>query len=605
MAQTKQNVRADGQAVFLGGANSGLDPALLGESQFAWGVNTTVRGGSIGPRPGFTKRTPVFDTTPNETAFQSGGKFQGASIHEGVEGNSVILSMVGGRLFVIEPDGAWNATQETPGTSNDDPNFPTSDSVNFQQAEFWTVVQNNLDAPIIYGDGSTRRAASLCCDEVPAGQHMAYGNGRLWLSKDRGYIAGDLVGSSSGGRPDKRDAILKFTENTFIAEGGSFALPINAGSVTGMEFISNLDTVLGEGDLVIFSRSGGFITQVPSDRTAWQNLNYPVQRYAIPVGAVSDRAIVNVNGDLYYRSPDGIRSLVLARREYGSPGNTPISEEVDRALKFDAPDLLHYSSAVLFDNRLLMTAVPQRTSIGAYHRGIVSLDFAPESFSGQTTAPAYDGMWTGLKFLQLVEGSFNGTSRCFVFVENEAGLIELWEIEKGAIVDNDGTDEQRIEWFFETRRFDFDSSWERKSLDRLELWLKDVRGTVDISTYFKPDESANWYAWKTWQEAAKEQFCDSDAVNGCIGIDPYNASYRPRVVLSNPQTTCEDLGNDKPINRGYTYQFRVQGTGSTRVSRIRAFCDVETEDIYRACPPETATQSTDATCPLDDYLAIP
>jgi len=398
--------------------------------------------------------------------------------------------------------------------------------------------------------------------------------------------------------------VLKFTENTFIAEGGSFALPINAGAVTGMEFISNLDTVLGEGDLVIFSQSGGFITQVPSDRTEWQNLNYPVQRYAIPVGAVSDRAIVNVNGDLYYRSPDGIRSLVLARREYGSPGNTPISEEVDRALKYDAPDLLKYGSAVLFDNRLLMTAVPQRTSLGAYHRGIVSLDFAPESFSGQNTAPAYDGMWTGLKFLQLIEGNFNGKSRCFVFIENEAGLIELWEIEKDAFVDNDGTSDQRIEWFFESRRYNFESAWERKSLDRLELWLKDVRGTVDINTYFRPDESANWYAWQTWQEAAKDTFCDSDALSGCIGFDPYNPSYRPRVVLGNPTKTCEDLGVDKPVNRGYAYQFRIQGTGSARISRIRAFCNVETEDVYKACPPSVAVQSTDATCPLDEYLAI-
>jgi len=604
MAQKNQNVRTAGQASFLGGANSGLAPQLLGDNGYSWGVNTTLRGGAIGPRPGYLKQTLSFDSETTDTRFSSGGRFQGAGIHENPDGKSVILVMVAGRLFSIEPCRDNKTVEVTPGTTNEDVNHSTADRATFQQAEDWTIVQNNIDAPIIYGNGASRRSTPMKGREVPTGLMMAYGNGRVWVSKGRSYVAGDLVGSSSGSGVERRDAVLRFTENDYLAEGGAFRLP-TTGDITGMKFVSNLDTALGDGDLIVFSRKGGYAVSVPTDRTLWKNLDYPAQRSAVPIGAVSGDSIVNVNGDLYYRSPDGLRSLVFARRQFGTPGNTPISEEVDRAFQFDAPHFLDYSSAVLFDNRYLCTCTPQKSSIGVHHKGLVALDFAPVSFMGQTSRPVYDGMWTGVNILKIMTGSFDQEEKCFAIVESASGTIEVWEITKDATTDFDGTNYDRIQWFFETRAYNFASNYERAALDRFEPWLTDIGGQVDITVYSRPDTSANWYLWKTWQESAKDTFCSGENdSNGCQTITPYNLSYRPRRSIGSPSEDCENLDPKKPVSRGYSFQFRVQVTGQAQIPQIRAFCNIETEDRYRACPPETATQTTDNTCPLEDYLTI-
>jgi len=601
VAQTRQNVRTDGQSTFLGGANSGVRPFLVGEGQYSWGVNTTMRGGSIGPRPGYHKKTLNFESTTTESRFETGGFFQGAGVHEAGK-DSVLLAMVGGRLFSIEPCRNFKVAEVTPGNGSD-VNMSTRPRAYFQQAEDWTVVQNGLDAPIIYGTGSVRRAAPLTNDEVPSGEAMAYGNGRLWVSKDRGYVAGDLVGSSSGTVPTRRDAVLQFTENTFIAEGGAFALPVNAGAVTGMHFISNLDTVLGDGELVVFSRDGGFVTQVPTDRTLWKDLSYPVQRFAVPAGAVSENAIVNVNGDLYYRSPDGIRSLVFARRQFGSAGNTPISQEVNRALAWESPLLDSYASAVLFENRLLMTSAPQRSTRGVHHRALISMDFAPLAFSGQTSRPAYDGMWTGLNVLQIVVGSFGDEQRCFVFAENASNEVEIWEVQKDVHCDNDGSD-KRIEWFFETRAMAFGSQFEQKKLSTFDLWLEDLRGEADLSVYSRPDASPNWNLWHSWEHRSKAKNC-SDQEDGCFSLKTYQSSYRPRVQISTPPQSCNDLGDIKaPTDLGYTFQVRVKGTGDFRVSNFRLFADIVTEEPYKKCPTTSATESVDSNCPLSDFVAM-
>lgn len=112
------------------------------------------------------------------------------------------------------------------------------------------------------------------------------------------------------------DAVLKFTENTYLNEGGSFATPTNAGPITALSVMSTLDSGVGEGDLVVFTKNSAFATTVPSDRTTWKNLSYPVQRLVAPSGAVGPYTVTNVNGDLYFRAVDGLRSLILARRDF-------------------------------------------------------------------------------------------------------------------------------------------------------------------------------------------------------------------------------------------------------------------------------------------------
>ena len=597
MAQTKPRVQGAAQVSFEGGCDSNLHPRLLQENQTAWAVNCSVRGGSIGPRPGFLKRTLTFSGDAESKLQDTDTQFQGAGYYRGNDGRGEVLLSVGGRIFAIDPSQNF-VTREV--SADDDRNSNNRPVVTFEQAERWTVIQDGQNAPFLYNRAECRRASD---NEVPTAQVGAYGNGRLWVGSGSAYAAGDLVGSSSG-NPDinRIDAVLKFTENDYLNEGGAFATPTNAGPITALTVMSALDTAVGEGDLIVFTKGSAFATTVPTDRTAWKNLSYPVQRLIAPAGAVGPYTVTNVNGDLYFRAEDGLRSLILARRDFSDPGLTPISAEVNRALDYDDPRLLRHTSGVLFGNRLLHTCIGHQTQRGVVHRGIVSLDFNPVSGIRVKSPLAYDGLWTGLNILHLVQGDFDGVSRCFIVSLNSTNQIELWEIDPTATHDHNGTSSQGIEWFFETRQLSFDSPFEKKRMDRFETWMRDIQGQVDFTLYVRPDDSFSWREWKTWQEDAKINQCDGDAT--CLSTDVFRPSYRPRRSVAYPPNTCEDLDPGKPVNEGYAFQFRLKGVGYAKLDLIRFFAEQKNENIYEACPPATATQTTDTSCPLNDYPSI-
>ena len=598
MAQSKSKLQGDAYVSFEGGVDSNLRPKLLQPNQLSWAANCVVRGGAVGPRPGLRKRTLTFASEDDRNNFQlATAHFQGAGYFRSVGDQSEIVCSIGGRLFAINPIQSYKVTDITP---TDGRNSTYQDVVTFQQAEDWMIIQDGQSAPIIYNRAEARRSAALS-DEVPTGAVSTYGNGRLWVGRFSEYAAGDLVGSSSG-NPDlnRRDAVLKFTENDYLNEGGAFSTPSNAGGITAMQVMGSLDTALGDGELIVFTGNSAFATSVPTDRTQWKNLSYPVQRLVAPSGAVGPFTPLNVNGDLYFRSRDGIRSLIYARRDFGSPGVTPLSNEINRALQNESPTLLKHSSAVEFDNRLLHTCVSRKSSRGVIHKAIASMDFNPISGLRVKSPLAYDGIWAGLDFLHLVRGQFGQRDRCFAFAVNGTD-IELWELDPNSTTDYNGTDELPIEWYIETRSTSFDSPYEMKRLDRFEAWLNNVRGQVDFTLYTRPDESLVWNQWATWSENAKTKFCNSDFAN-CISLTENRPSYRPRRSFGNPPNTSAKTDTKTPGNLGNTFQFRLKGVGYAQVDSMRFFAEVISEDIYPDRP--TGTQTTDSGCPLTEYPEI-
>jgi len=600
MAISDVRVQDAAYVSFLGGVDSNLHPSLLQPDQLAWATNCSTRGGSLGPRPGFLKRPLTYQEASDETSFQDATtKFQGAGYYRASRGNSEIVVAVGGKLFAIDPVGDYQVRDITPSSGALSPN---NSIVHINQAEEWAIIQDGQDAPVYYNKAGSRRAESLV-DELPAGSVSTYANGRVWVGRKSEYAAGDLVGSSSGDPEiNRRDAVLKFTENDYLNEGGAFATPANSGDITALEVVGALDTATGEGEVVVFTRDSVFATSVPTDRTQWKNLSYPVQRLVASKGAVGPFSPVNVNGDLYYRAPDGIRSLVFARRDFADPGMTPISNEVKRALAKDDPHLLKHSSATLYDNRLLHSCIGRRTSRGVVHRALVSLNFDTISNMRAKAPPAYEGVWTGLDMFHIVSGDFGGQERCFVF-SLEGTQIELWEIDPESYQDYNGTTYKPIEWFCETREISFTSPFEMVRMDRVESWMREVKGEVAFTLYVRPDDSPVWNQWASWKEDAKVELCDSDAET-CLPLRSYRPSYRPRRSIANPPQTSENLAPSKPTNDGYTFQFRLAGTGFAKVDRLRFFARQDNEDVYGAAPPATATQTQEYGCPLEEFPEI-
>jgi hypothetical protein len=580
------------------GVDAGFPSALIRPNQVAWAVNTTFRGGFPTARPGWALRKTDLPE----------GYFQGAGTYKADDGQSYLAYSVSGHVHLINLSADYAISEITgTGLTND----PIRPHVWFAQAENWLVVQDNLDPPLIYNGASARRAGD---HEVPVGGPMVYGKGRLWVARDNLYFGGDLVWSdpSLG-----RDSVIKFTENEFLAEGGGFAVP--DGPITGLIFAANLDTSLGFGDLLVATPTNIYAFDAPIDRETWKNLNYPVQRYAaLKFGSFNHESMVNMNGDVTYRSNDGVRSLLYARRDFTEWGNSPISRQIGRALKYDTEPLLYAASGINFANRLHMTIQPQKDNArGVWHRGLLVLDFHLMSGMGQKFPAAWEGVWTGLKILQVVTVDVNRVNRGFVFALSSAGKIQLWEITKDQEFDFDGTDDVPIPWTIETRSMAFGLPSERKRLMGADQWFDWALGPVSLSAFYRADESMCWNPWATWDDCIPYRNCDGTEpcpgypFTNYVPIHYYQSQQRPRIGLTQPPD-MSDQQTGGLTREGYDFQFRYEMRGRYRLKRLVTIAHRSAEDLYgdmrnttpSASPPgQCATTDCDAIecCDPDDY----
>lgn len=590
--------RAEDGFSYLRGMDSGKDPGILGRmtrDMVSFASNTRFRSGFAETRPGFKKVSLSWEDTVDPDPFLNHA-VQGAALYDPVTSTPFFVVMAGGLLFRVTLKGSLE-----PITMPDSGNNPYRPRAWFKQVEQFLVIQDGESKPLIFDGASVRRAQP---DEVPVGTCMAYGNGRLWVAVyDKYFLAGDIVGGPSGTAIHQyNDAALKFTENTYLNEGGYFRVPLNAGKITAMEFAATPDTSLGQGSLLVFTSDMVVSVDVPIDRDQWKNTSYPIQTIAlIDSGALADRSTVLVNGDVWFRARDGLRSFAVARREIGQWGYTPMSTEMDRVLLNDTEFLLEASSAVVFDNRLLMTCSPAGITNGCYHRGLIALDFHGLSSMGQKSPPAYDGLWTGLNIYTLLKGRCDGVERAFAFTRDDEGHTELWELTKDDAYDNGST---RIVSTIETVGMGFKSVAttptgpdQLKKLGHAELWADQLRGTVDLTVSYRPDQYPGWISWTTLQFCATDKDCTSGEAP-CRVPKTYQPIYKARQKLCSAESGCETGQVEKDRTTAYEFQAKIQWTGPARLRRFTAVARPLDESQYGETP-SSACQTVEA---CEDYL---
>lgn len=604
MAFKDPDTLQDGYLSFEGGIDSGFPASLIQLNEAAWAVNATMRGGFLTPRPGIRKRIMRFTSEEVLTNFKT-GRFQGAGTYLTTDANTgapitYLATSVGGRIFLTNLNNNY-LTQDISITG--DINQADVRHAWFQQAENWLIVQNRSDAPFLYNGSVSRRAAGQ--GEVPLGGPMAYGKGRLWVARDNLYFGGDLVNT-------KTDAVIKFTENDYLNEGGAFA--VANGNITGMAFAANLDTSLGDGDLLVFNTTSAYAFDAPVDRTTWKNLQYPIQRFALlKYGSMNHEGIATVNGDLFFRAQDGVRSLKYARRDFEEWGNTPISRQATRALQYDTESRLSECSTVTFDNRMLMTVQPQKdTGHGTWHRGLVSLDFYLVSGMGRKLNPAWEGVWTGLRILRIITAQVNNVTRCFIYALNDSDEIELWEVSKQSRFDHDGTDDVPIHWAIESKSFAFKTPVDVKRLLSGDLWFDQLTGEFSMTARFRADLAECWTKWNTFADCAKYRDCDPVEAPDCQTPVPFRGQVRSRIGLGQPPDVEDPFSGNGFTRSGFDFQVRFDMVGYVRLKRLRLCAHREDEDIFgdlskTGCVENTSPDcSTDACptvacCDLDDY----
>lgn len=407
--------------------------------------------------------------------------------------------------------------------------------------------------------------------ELPPGRVGTYGMCRNWLSLVDGkqFVASDLVGGSSGTVANNyRDAVLSVTENTYLIGGGNFTVPGSVGEIRAMIFAATLDASLGQGPLQVFTPKVVFSCNAPVDRLTWQDLTNPILTESlISNGALGHNSTVAVNGDTIFRAIDGIRSLVLGRRDFDTWGNVPISTEMDRILAKDDPGLLQYSSAIVFDNRLLMTASPTASNQGVYHPSLIALNFDPISTLRGKADSVYDGHWLGLNILQLVKGEFGGVERAFAFtLDTTVNEIELWEILRDEQLHQDN-DQVPIVWAIETPLYmatlNKKTVFDVCRLTDGEMSIKDLRGPATIEIYFRPDEYPCWVPWTRFTVCAQQPDpTRAETAN-------YQVAFKSRIGFGEPSPKLCETFTNRPFREGYYFQLRLVIHGFCRIAAIR------------------------------------
>jgi len=406
---------------------------------------------------------------------------------------------------------------------------------------------------------------------------------------------GIVVRANQGSEAD----LLNFTETTYLSEGGSFKMPAAMGKIVSMVFMPIQDTATGQGDMLIFCERGTVSLQVSQPRDNWKSVQ--MQRVVFSnIGASSPWGWAIANSDIYFFSSDGIRSYKNARAEFGVTGNVGVSSEMTRILNDTNFGKANRISAVVYNNRFLMTALPTDVPLTAgetpstkpvKHRGIISLDFTTISGIGGKRSPAYDGIWTGLEYLKLTSGTFGGVEKCFAVCLKNNTTNTLWEISaKKGSDDAVGTSDIAIKSIIETRSFDFESPFSPKKLNAIELYLSEVEETITFSVWYKPDAYPCWFLWNTFSVCNKMSTCveDADTTGSCIGsfgsLPSLQPGYRYPFRIGQPNGNndqCTSAG--RPAHIGNQFQIRIDWTGIATIDKLILFATTEPKNITADC----------------------
>lgn len=585
-----QDIRiTDGQISFSGGINSDVVrtkklPGMDGvdENQLHWGSNLTVRGGGIGVR---NTLHPLIENGPWH------GLFQGGYLYQPDFGDPIGIFCVGGRVYRVRLDTDNSITDLSALYGHTMP--ANIEKFYFAQGECFLVIQAGdfTTLPLFYDFGiqgirpeSLRRSNGLVfpgvsnpANELPAAGPMDFYAQRFWYAFGDGYAGGDISRNLTSGTPAFafRDSILKLTENPIAYGGDAFGLPTSAGNIRALAHASNLDTALGETNLFIFTRRAIYACSAPITRDDWTAANtntMPLQKVALNKGGTySDRSVVAVNGDLFFVSPPNgdIRSIQTSLRFFGQWGQVPLSTNENRVLNANDRALLHASTGIQFDNRLLEASMPINTPVGVGFRTVIPLDFDVISTFQERKPPAWEGIWdisAGPYVLQFFEGDFGGRERGFAMVWSVLrSQIELWEIRPDLRFDGNG---DRVVRNIEFPAYPFRNPFALKELETGELWIDKMLGTVDFEFYYRPDSYACWIPWWATQLCAAKD-CTEDVDNPCPN-DNYPKELKceqdalPIALPKPPFPPCVK-SNQRPANLGYQFQVRLVTRGWCRI----------------------------------------
>lgn len=577
---------------------SGASPSVIPKNLCARAVNRSFRWDENAPRPAFVEieLTYLDDTDGNNKKLFEAGNIQGAYFYNSYPSflSPRLVVSIAGTIFTIELIGQKGYVRKL-FTGND----PVYTHAWFGQAFNWLVIQDGTAKPILWdGVNPARRAVD---GEVPVGSLTAFIHGRMAVASSDGtnqIAVGDIV---YGNDATTTNDVIKFTETQYWANGGAFGAPVYVGDITGMAAMAYLDTGTGQNELVVLGTEGAVSLDLSQPRNQW--LDSSILRISlIGGGCISTHSLAKMNGDLLFRSQEGIRSYRNSRSEFQQTWRqTPISSDVRQWIATDAPSLLQYNSQVSWNNMLFSTCAPRTAPANnpfaghhRYHLGFVVMDAWPESNTLREGASVWHGMWTGIRPVQFVQGNVRGVDRCFAFSYDCDGRNRLYEIATDRTRDVVNGELIKIQSSYDTGELGtierVSNSFMLKRLGGGMIEMSDVREEVDVTVKYRPDNSLCWVELDDFTVG-----CDCQPLAGeCAS--PFTQPRQARRHFRSPTLECGPDTKGPALSLFHT-QARIEMVGHAKVERMRfkfsqeddaetVECNVESCKRVDCCEPE-------------------
>lgn len=273
------------------------------------------------------------------------GRFQGSLLYKTPNAKYSVV-VISGHIYLIDLD----SYKITVLSRNDTKMNQYCERVYMVQAERHFIIQDGINKPRIL-TGAALRLSDTDNFEVPVGTNMAYGQGRLAVQvSDKHFRIGDIHLAYS------QNNVLKFKETEFLNEGGGFTVSGKLGKIVSLQFANVADTSTGDGPLLAICENGFSTFAINNPRRQWNNI--AIQKVQMIGTAMTGKdAYVNINEDILYRSPEGVRSYSVGRSEANSGFRfSEITKEVDPYIENDSNTDIQYVRLAYFDKRLLITS---------------------------------------------------------------------------------------------------------------------------------------------------------------------------------------------------------------------------------------------------------
>lgn len=609
--------------IFAGGQDASKFPALVDQTSYFAGVNTNVAKGLITPRFGLVKKSklafpnggitqPITNVfVPYEEIFR-GGRFQ-ALIPYNIGNIYSLIVVISGVIFLINQT-TWEVTVlpiQEGGSLNE--NTPR---LNWSSANKFLVIYDYPNFPVVF-DGVTVKRSSSYADGVPVSVGGIYNQNRLFIyNAGNSYTAGDPTGSlASPNAPVTFEEILLPGSPVF---GEAFDLPTDrVEPITAMANLQLVDTSTGVGPLLIGTRNAIYSIQSQTPRIVidaqgnqnpgWQTNGF-ASAFVLNAGIAGARACVNVNSDLFFMSSDGeIRSASMSRQEQGKWARTPVSKEVQNWIGKPDPKLVQYSVSGYFKNKIFFSVNPYRTNafnterkpiFDVAHGGMVVLSLDNMAVLGKDSTPAWDGLWTGVRPLDMCQN----LGRFFIMSKDDNTINELYEMDPDITYDRDGDNVRYADAIIYTKEYDFKSPQIDKDIYSMDLDLRNVKGDLEVQVDYRPSQTDGYIKWRGFKKCAPWRFCEYPPDAILNGLAPHNYFS---LNLGSPEQgdTCSlPSGVQNNVFRSVQLKISIKGAYWVLQSfRVKALVRSQTDTIYGLDDP-TACVKIPKSCNRDwDY----